>query len=777
MEHRWAYSERSNMRKRAVKRVNDMILSLDSDISASLGVNQTQEESVVASCSGAASSEFADSYGSEEEVDCEIESETSEDEDSSPSDLRSSLSDWAVEFGVSLVALSALLSILRVHHPFLPKDGRSLLKTRTQYVVENIAGGSFYYFGILNTLGKTFHEIASKVPDRHTFKLQLNFDGLPLFKNSSVQFWPVLGKLQEYATKGPVLIAVFCGESKPTSLSEYLSALVKELKTLSDGFIVGGKVFFVKVSSVMCDAPARAFIKGIKSHTGYAGCDKCVQSGVYMNHRMTFPETHAACRTDESFRVNADEDHHLHQSPLLETDIGMVSCFPHDYMHLVCLGVVRKCLDLWMGSTGPLRCRLSTRESDAVSERLMALRSFVPVEFARKPRRLSERLRWKATELRQSLLYTGPVVLRGVLADEVYSNFMLLSVAISILANPTFCFMLNDFANTLLVSFVEHFSQLYGPEFVVYNVHGLIHLSDDVKHHGHLDLISGFSFENYLQKLKKMVRKPHSPLTQIIRRVSEMESINPKNTTQTQDNKTQTNLEHRDGPVPQLFTGRVCQFRELVTSGGVIRTSEGDNCIKFNNAVVLVQNIVLYQDKLYVIYKEYSRKGTFFDYPIDSCELEVFVVSHLSSDLRYARLEEDVHVTKYFRMPLEVQVSFVDTQEVEVVAALWVKDGVCLWPPYKSEGVQRAIKMQEHPGDNWTPYKIKVLYTANHYNEARRKLPLAEQQTDLQSEAEDESLKPPKRKIKPNKRLLEDGYNTDEEALVPKKNFYLKPPE
>ncbi|XP_076842100.1 uncharacterized protein LOC143486137 isoform X2 [Brachyhypopomus gauderio] len=307
----------------------------------------------------------------------------------------------------------------------------------------------------------------------------------------------------------------------------------------------------------MCDAPARAFIKGIKSHTGYAGCDKCVQSGVYMNHRMTFPETHAACRTDESFRVNADEDHHLHQSPLLETDIGMVSCFPHDYMHLVCLGVVRKCLDLWMGSTGPLRCRLSTRESDAVSERLMALRSFVPVEFARKPRRLSERLRWKATELRQFLLYTGPVVLR---------------------------------------------------------------------------------------------------------------------------------------------------------------------------------------------------------------------------DLRYARLEEDVHVTKYFRMPLEVQVSFVDTQEVEVVAALWVKDGVCLWPPYKSEGVQRAIKMQEHPGDNWTPYKIKVLYTANNYNEARRKLPLAEQQTDLQSEAEDESLKPPKRKIKPNKRLLEDGYNTDEEALVPKKNFLPQAP-
>lgn len=79
---------------------------------------------------------------------------------------------------------------------------------------------------------------------------------------------------------------------------------------------------------------------------------------------------------------------------------------------------------------------------------------------------------------------------------------MLLSAAICILSNQSFCLSMNAFANKLLVSFVEHFSRLYGPEFVVYNIHGLIHLSD-VKLHGHLDLISGFPFENYMQKLKK----------------------------------------------------------------------------------------------------------------------------------------------------------------------------------------------------------------------------------------------------------------------------------
>lgn len=136
----------------------------------------------------------------------------------------------------------------------------------------------------------------------------------------------------------------------------------------------------------------------------------------------------------------------------------------------------------------------------------------IPSEFARRPRGLDERLRWKATELSQLLLYTGPVVLKDVLAPEVYQNFMLLSVSIYILASPTYCLMLNDFANTLLRAFVKHFGELYGQEFVVYNIHGLIHLSEDVRVHGNLDLISGFPFENYLKKIKGMVRKPSSPL-------------------------------------------------------------------------------------------------------------------------------------------------------------------------------------------------------------------------------------------------------------------------
>lgn len=88
------------------------------------------------------------------------------------------------------------------------------------------------------------------------------------------------------------------------------------------------------------------FIKGIKSHTGYLGCGKCIQTGVWVNHRMTFPEVNSPYRTDASFIRMADEGHHVAISHLIDANIGMVTCFPHDCMHLVCLGVMRKLLDL-----------------------------------------------------------------------------------------------------------------------------------------------------------------------------------------------------------------------------------------------------------------------------------------------------------------------------------------------------------------------------------------------------------------------------------------------
>lgn len=213
-------------------------------------------------------------------------------------------------------------------------------------------------------------------------------------------------------------------------------------------------------------------------------------------------------------------DHQTGRSPLLNTPVKLVTQFPLNYMHLICLGVTRRLILLW--KRGPLRCRISAQSVEEISELLVLLKGFVPQEFARKPRSLMEVDRWKATEYRQFLLYSGPVVLSRILPDEMYKNFLILSVGVHILLSPCLCkpTLINK-AKVLLVNFVEHFGDLYGKDNTVYNVHSIIHVPQDAVQYGPLDNVSAFPFENYLGKLKKMIRKPSQPIQQIVRRLSE----------------------------------------------------------------------------------------------------------------------------------------------------------------------------------------------------------------------------------------------------------------
>ena len=50
----------------------------------------------------------------------------------------------------------------------------------------------------------------------------------------------------------------------------------------------------------------------------------------------------------------------------------------------------------------------------------------------------------------------------------------------------------SDYANKLLVMFVDYASKLYEQEFLIYNAHCLMHLTDDVLRFGPLDNISCF---------------------------------------------------------------------------------------------------------------------------------------------------------------------------------------------------------------------------------------------------------------------------------------------
>lgn len=82
----------------------------------------------------------------------------------------------------------------------------------------------------------------------------------------------------------------------------------------------------------------------------------------------------------------------------------------------------QKMIFLWI--KGPLYVRLSIRSVNIISHLLILLKNTTPNDFVRKPRSLKDVNQWKAVEFRNFLLYTGPIVLRHVLKEDILYIFI-----------------------------------------------------------------------------------------------------------------------------------------------------------------------------------------------------------------------------------------------------------------------------------------------------------------------------------------------------------------
>lgn len=410
------------------------------------------------------------------------------------------------------------------------------------------------------------------------------------------------------------------------------------------------KYFHVVIACVICDTPARAYVKQVRGHSGYYGCDKCTQKGLWKG-KMTFPETQAPLRTDIQFDELSDEHHHLGPSPFSKIQgVGLVSQFPLDYMHLVCLGVMRRLLTLWI--KGPIEnsCRIGANAVQQISEKLLIVSKYLPREFTRKGRSLREVDRWKATEFRQFLLYTGPVVLFDCLSKPKYQHFMVFSIGIYCLTSSVLCATHCEYANELLRLFVQDFATLYGDNMIVYNVHNLIHLANDASKFGPLDNFSAFVFESFLGKLKRLVRKPNYPLQQVIRRLSES-SLDPRTKILIPPFGV-VKKKHLHGPILRPFH-KCFQYQEIQLPDTFLSVRQRDNCVLVTNKVVLVRNILCDTESTdsekYIVYEEFGVVSKFFDVPLESSDLCIYVVSQLKGEMKVAKVSEII--CKYVMLP------------------------------------------------------------------------------------------------------------------------------
>ena len=260
--------------------------------------------------------------------------------------------------------------------------------------------------------------------------------------------------------------------------------------------------------------------------------------------------------------------------------------------------------------SGPVirHCRLGAKCIIDISDKLISLRLFTRVEFARKPRSLSEWQRWKATEFRQFLLYTGPVTLKGNLSDAAYHNFLMLSVGklIFVLLRRSSTAADIDYADQLQALFDKHCSELNGSDMVVYNVHNVLHLADDARKYGSLNNVSAFCFENFLVEWssslehqiclssnffhRMLERKQHQMIPTVDVTMGSL-SISP-------------NDECHGGEVPKSI-GVFRQYKRITLNGICISVGTGNNCCILGNDVAVVCNILVKNSETLLLYKKF----------------------------------------------------------------------------------------------------------------------------------------------------------------------------
>lgn len=196
---------------------------------------------------------------------CSSASSSSDDDDEFSKNIlfRQRIKEWAIEKNISQVALNDLSTIINSRFPeILPRDARTILRTVKEIRIETIEQGEYWHNSLTDSLKKSLEKWID-VPTKVT--LNFNFDGLPIFKSSNKEFWPILCSIHEKPDIQPFVIGIYFGVGKPKQIDQYLDHFVKEMEHLiQDGIYIEQvkRKISIEIRCIICDSPARAYIKG-----------------------------------------------------------------------------------------------------------------------------------------------------------------------------------------------------------------------------------------------------------------------------------------------------------------------------------------------------------------------------------------------------------------------------------------------------------------------------------------------------------------------------------
>lgn len=275
--------------------------------------------------------------------------------------VKDGLRKWATDYNIPQNSLNALLNVLKCDAglTFLPKNSRTLLQCKSTKItnIQNVEPrGYYYHFGLSAGIMKC----SFLFPPTDIIKIAVGVDGLPLSASSSSQFWPILAYIMPHH-EHVFPVGIYYGQEKPNNSNEFLKDFISEVILLTtNGITINGSKKNIVIEVICCDAPAGAFLLKVKSHSGFFSCTRCTVEGDHLEKRVCFPYLPNGCtlRTHDDYVSMKYEEHHTCNTTSCISSIpnvDIVQLFSMDYMHLVCLDVMRKLINIWMGNTKGLK--------------------------------------------------------------------------------------------------------------------------------------------------------------------------------------------------------------------------------------------------------------------------------------------------------------------------------------------------------------------------------------------------------------------------------------
>lgn len=126
--------------------------------------------------------------------------------------------------------VDGMLKLLQSFGMSVPSTARTLLKTATNVDTIKLSGREYAYLGSKECIKNQFDQLPQEqIKELTEIILSFNVDGLPLFKSSQQNLWPILCSTN-FAPKSVFPVALSLGIGKPNDL-EFFIDTVKDLKS------------------------------------------------------------------------------------------------------------------------------------------------------------------------------------------------------------------------------------------------------------------------------------------------------------------------------------------------------------------------------------------------------------------------------------------------------------------------------------------------------------------------------------------------------------------